>query len=69
MSKTAFVIIKKIIGYFLLISPIFIAYKRGKKEGELICIDFNVLPFVPNFFTFVFCVILLIIGVKLISKN
>lgn len=69
LPKNSTTLLKKTIGYLALLLAIYLAYYRGRKEGEAICVDFNVLPIVPDFMTFVACIVLLIIGVKLLSKR
>lgn len=61
--------IKKYLGYLFVLAPIFFAFCRGKKQGELNCIDFNVLPIVANFITFMICLTLMTVGIVLIEKN
>jgi len=61
--------IKKILGYILMFASLYYAFYRGKKQGELDCIDFNVLPVIANTITIIVCIILMITGVFLLKKD
>jgi len=62
-------IIKKYLGYVIILASSFFAFYRGKRQGELECIDFNILPIVANTITIIVCIILMIVGVFLFKKN
>ena len=61
--------IKKCLGYLLIFASIFVAFYRGKRQGELDCIDFNVLPIIANSITIIVCVLLVVIGTYLTKHN
>jgi hypothetical protein len=61
--------IKKILGYILILASLYFSFYRGKREGELECIDFNVLPFIANSITIIVCITLIIVGIALIKNN
>lgn len=61
--------IKKYLGYLLIFASIFVAFYRGKRQGELDCIDFNVLPIIANSITIIVCVLLVVIGAYLTKHN
>ncbi len=60
---------KKYLGYILLLLSPYVAFYGGKKQGELECVDFNVLPIIGNSITFILCVTLLILGVILVKNE
>lgn len=61
--------IKKHLGYLFIFASIFFAFYRGKRQGELDCIDFNILPIIANATTIIVCVLLVVIGAYLIKHN
>ncbi|WP_179317994.1 hypothetical protein [Winogradskyella undariae] len=58
--------IKKFIGYILILASLVFAFFRGKKQGELDCIDFNVLPMIGNSITVIACIGLTVFGLVLV---
>ena len=61
--------IKKYLGYIFIFASVVFAFFRGKKQGELDCIDFNVLPIIPNSITVVVCIALIGFGLFLLKKE
>ena len=63
-------IIFKFTGYIFIVSALCFAFQRGKKQGELSCIDFNILPIIADTITVILCFILIGIGIILLKlKN
>ncbi len=60
---------KTVFAYLLITSAVIFAFFRGKKQAELTCIDFNVLPFVGNTITIVVCAILIIVALIILQKK
>lgn len=60
--------VKKLLGYICIFVSLLFAFNRGKKQGELICIDFNVLPIIANSITIIVCGTLIIAGIVLIKN-
>lgn len=61
--------IKKIFGYTFILTSLVFAFFRGKRQGELDCIDFNVLPMIGNTITVLVCIGLTVFGLFLIKKK
>ena len=59
---------KKKFGYILIFLSICFAFFRGKRQGKLDCIDFNVLSIFDNTITIIVCLSLMIVGTILIKK-
>ncbi|RKE98121.1 hypothetical protein BXY80_0194 [Ichthyenterobacterium magnum] len=60
---------KKYFGYILILLSIYFAFFRGKRQGKLDCIDFNVLSIVDNAITIIVCLSLMIVGSILIKRK
>jgi len=61
--------LKILIAYILIFSSIYIAFRRGKNQGHLECIDFSVLPILDNLITIIISTTFVLIGIKLLSKK
>lgn len=61
-------ILKTLVGYMLILLSTYISFQRGKNQGKLDCIDFNILPIIDNTITFIICITLTLIGLKLLNR-
>ncbi|GGI57019.1 hypothetical protein [Winogradskyella haliclonae] len=61
--------LKQISGYILIFSTLCFAFYRGKKQAQLECIDFNILPIIDNTITITICTILSLVGIWLMTKS